>query len=203
MSPEEQAKQHCERGDQLAWIERKTTAALKEYRAALKIWPSCAAAHWRIGQIHFFARKRRLEEALQEFQETIRIAPEWSEGHLWCANTLADLQRAEEAITEYRETIRLEPNDPRHYISLGVCLSKVGRHAEAVNAFGKGIELKPAYGEIAAHMMLADALQANGQLREALHEWRLVANMKAVWDYEQGEPERAQVLLAQNEKAFL
>jgi hypothetical protein len=40
-------------------------------------------------------------------------------------------------------------------------------------------------------------LRQNGQIKEALIEWETVANMKAVWDYEQGEPELARKLLAQ------
>jgi len=89
------------------------------------------------------------------------------------------------------------PGDARTHISFGTCLIKQGKYADAIAAFRQGIALKPAYGEMATRMMLADALRTNGQVKEALSEWKTVASMKAVWDYEQGEPERAKEFLAQ------
>jgi tetratricopeptide (TPR) repeat protein len=197
MSLREQAAAHFKRGDELAWIESSETAALKEYRSALELFPAYPEAHWRIGQIHFFAASPRLEDALQAFQDVIRIAPDWSEGHFWVANTLREMGRLEEAIKEYEEAIRLGPTDPRHHISYGNSLSQMGRHEEAVAALRRGVQLKPHYGEASARMFLADALKATGQLQAAMQEWRFVASMKVVSYFEEGEPERARALLRQ------
>ncbi|HPS00479.1 MAG TPA: tetratricopeptide repeat protein [Candidatus Sumerlaeota bacterium] len=198
MSPEEEkARWHVLRGDQLAWVNMKRRAALQEYRAALKIWSSYPKAHWRIGQLHYYARKPRYEKALAEFQETVRLAPEWSEGYLWCGNALDEIGRSDEAIEAYRKAIQLEPDDPRHHISLGACLDKSGRHAEAIPAFRRGIELEPTYGEMSARMYLADALKANDQLPEAIEQWRIVAKMEEWWDEDEGVAREAQDFLDQ------
>jgi hypothetical protein len=46
------AREHFERGDKLAWLQNRKTAALEEYQAALYLEPRMAEAYWRIGQIH-------------------------------------------------------------------------------------------------------------------------------------------------------
>jgi len=197
LSAKELAEEHCREGFRLAWVAKDTDAALQEFRTALEIWPASAQAHCQIGQIHFSATEPNLAEALCEFLEATRVAPEWSEGHLWCGNVLQEMLKMDEAAARFKEAMRLTPGDARTYISFGICLIKQGKYADAIAAFQQGIALKPAYGEMATRMMLADALRKNGQVKEALSEWKTVASMKAVWDYEQGEPERAKEFLAQ------
>lgn len=193
MRAELSAEEHIQNGFRLAWIENDRTAALREFAAALRIEPHNSRAHLQIGQIHFY--ESDLIKALREFEEVNRLAPHWGEGHLFRANTLQDLERFEEAESAYYRTIDLMPDDPRPHISLGTCLVKLGRLSEAIAAFRKGIALKLAYGEIASRMMLADALLENGQKEEALEQWRTVANMEAVWDYEQDDPGKARQML--------
>ena len=195
MIDKDKAREHFERGEQLAWVKGKWEAALKEYRAALEACPTSAATHWRIGQVHFFAEKPRLDEALNAFREAVRIEPEWCEGHFWSAGVLEEMGRLEEAIEAYQRAVQADPDDPRNPIALGACLGKARRYAEAIPAFQRGLALEPDYGEINARMMLADALKEFGRLREAVREWKTVAEMPATWDYEEGEPQRAQALL--------
>lgn len=197
ISNKEHSEEHCRNGFRLAWVENNHDAALKEFQTALQLWPDNPQAHCQIGEILFFASNRNLADALKEFEHVTRVAPDWAEGHLWHGNTLQEMERYEEAESAYNDAARLMPSDARAHISLGGCPVKLGKFAPAVAAFRRGIALKPAYGEMSARMMLADALRKNGQLEEALSEWKTVANMEAVWDYERGEPERAKAFLAQ------
>jgi len=48
--------------------------------------------------------------------------------------------------------------------------------ADAIAAFQQGIGTQARYGEMATRMMLADALRKNGQVKEALSEWKTVAS---------------------------
>jgi tetratricopeptide (TPR) repeat protein len=200
-SAKELAEEHCREGFRLAWLEKKPAAALEKFRAALEIWPANPQAHCQIGEIHFFAPERNLPEALREFDETIRRAPDWGEGHFWRGAVLQEMERHEEAASAYKEAVRLMPRDPRAYVSLGDCLAKLEKYAEAVDALQKGISARPAYGEMAARMKLADVFCKNGQLPNAIQQWQTVANMTAVWDYEQSEPERAKKFLMQYQQA--
>jgi protein O-GlcNAc transferase len=199
MTAEEKAKQHAERADKMAWIEGNKAAALKEYQTALELCPRLVHAHLRIGQLHFHAEPPELAEALAAFQETVRLAPDWSEGHLWLANTLQRMEKNDDAIAAYKEAIRLAPRDARAYTSLGMSLATMGEYEEAIAAFREGLACKPTYGEIAARMALADALKANGQIAEARRQWRTVARSKATWSYEQDAPEEARALLKRHD----
>jgi Tfp pilus assembly protein PilF len=194
---EQEAREHALRGDQFAWREKKVRAALQEYRAALKLWPAFPKVHWRIGQLHYYARKPRYEKALAEFQETVRLAPEWSVGYKWCGEALSGLERFEEALEAYRKGVQLEPDEPWHHVSLGICLHQLGRYPEAVSAIRQGVDLEPHYGEMSARMYLADALKANDQLPEAIEQWRIVAKMEEWWDEDEGVAQEAQDFLDQ------
>jgi len=67
---------------------------------------------------HFSATERNLAEALYEFLEATRVAPDWGEGHLWCGNVLQEMLRMDEAAVRYKEAIRLMPGDARTHIRL-------------------------------------------------------------------------------------
>src|SRR5690242_7333541 len=101
MTREERAKKHLERGHELAWIEGKTETALEEFRTALQLHPTLAAAHLQIGQIFF--HDDQLEQATIEFREVIRLRPEWSEGHYMLALCCEKAGRQAEAVYEYRK----------------------------------------------------------------------------------------------------
>lgn len=195
-TPKDLSDEHCRIGFNHV-VCGNTAEALNEFRTALDIWPDNPRAHCQIGQIHFSASKPNLSEALKEFQTVTRIAPDWGEGHLCCGNALDEMGRSDEAESSYQEAARLMPSDARPHTSLAICLVKLGRFSDAITSFRRGIALNPHYGEISARMMLADALLQNGQIKEALIEWEIVSKMKAVWDYEEGEPELAKKLMAQ------
>lgn len=193
----ELAEEYCKDGYRLAWIEGDLAAGLAEFKKALELWPDSTQAHHQIGLIYFHSSKRDLLSALAEFEAVTRLAGDWSEGYLWQANTLQDLGRNGEAESAYREAARLTPDDSRIHISFAACLVKQSKFKDAIASFRHGIALKPAYGEISARMMLADALRENGQIKEAIEQWKIVATMDAVWSYEQEEPELAKKFLAQ------
>lgn len=155
-----------------------------------------AEAHWRIGQAYLHARKRDLAAALAEFEETVRLAPEWNEGYFCCAITFMGLDRREEALAAFLQAVCLSPEDVRVQISLGQCYFQMKRFEAAIECYREGLRLSPSYGAVAAHLMLADAYKENGQIAEAISEWRVVAETKPVWDYEDDNPDHARKMLA-------
>jgi tetratricopeptide (TPR) repeat protein len=184
MSGRLQAERHFRKAERLAWTEQEEAEGMQEYRKALELWPDMVEAHWRIGQLHFFAEQPRLKDALAEFKEAVRLSPEWAEGRLWVANALVQLGMLTEAAEEYRRALHFAPDDPRTHFSLADCLCRMGRYGEAIRECRQGISLKPAYGELDAHMLLADALKASGQMGEALREWSIVSGMEPDTGYD-------------------
>lgn len=196
------AEQHFERGDKLAWRQHRKADALKEYAAALERDPTMAAAHWRMGQVHFHARRRDLAAALAEFEETVRLAPEWNEGYFCCALTLMDLGRRDEALEAFLKAVRLGPEDARVQVALGQCYFQMNRLEAAIDCYEHGLRLRPTYGEMATRLRLADAYQENGQVAEAILQWRLVAETDPVWVYEDDNPAHAREMLARYDPEY-
>jgi tetratricopeptide (TPR) repeat protein len=153
-------------------------AALEEYRKALELDPTLAMAHWRIGQVHFFAPTPRIEEAIAAFKEAVRLAPQWSEAHYCLGLGLALKQQYEEAIQQHRKAIALsEREDERLLISLGECLYAAGRYAQAVQAYQEGIRVAR-HQNAEYYMMLGEALRANKQLKQACETWKQVIALR-------------------------
>jgi tetratricopeptide (TPR) repeat protein len=190
------AKRHIHNGDQLAWIHDDPDAALKEYRLALELDPTLEMAHWRIGQVHFFADPPRTEEAITAFRNAIRVAPKWSESHYWLGLGLAQKKKYSEAIQAHHKAIALsEKEDERFFISLGGILYRDRQYSQAVKAYQEGIRIA---GGVDANycMMLADALLANKQIKLACAEWKRALESQSRYDNEDEIAEKARRMIA-------
>ncbi|MEN6370439.1 MAG: tetratricopeptide repeat protein [Armatimonadota bacterium] len=199
MSVIEEAEEHFRKAEKLSLVQDDKKRALVEYKKALELCPGMAEAHWRIGQIYSSAKKPKLDLALEEFKEAIRLSPDWSEGYICAAHVLCKMGQFEEALQYYHDALRIDSNDSRIHFSLGYCLSDLGRYSEAVESYRKGLNLKQDYGDISARMMLADALKEIGELDEAIREWKIVAETEAVWDYEEHHQKKAKQILRELE----
>lgn len=98
----------------------------------------------------------RHEEALAEFQATLRLNPNYPEAHIGLGVELARLPgRRDEAIAEYRRAIELRFDQPEAHNNLGLELARMpGRTDEAIAEFESALRIKPNYE--AAHANLAD-----------------------------------------------
>ena len=87
------------------------------------------------------ATKGRLDEAIAEYREAIRLKKDYPEAHNNLGNAFRDKGRLDEAIAEYREAIRLKKDDPRAHYNLGLALLKQERFADGLTALKRGDEL--------------------------------------------------------------
>lgn len=140
-------------------------------------------AHLQIGNILTSFGEHRRKEARAGFEEVIRLAPEWAEGHGRMANLLWDEGQREQAIAAFAEATRLAPDDSRWWVSLGARLSEMGRHGEAIPALEKGLSIEH-MSEAASRWFLADAYHRAGRLDEAIAQWKMMDRDGATWDYE-------------------
>src|SRR5262249_715753 len=113
-------------------------------RAALQINPGYAGA--RNGLATALRKIGRLDEAILEYREALRLKKDNPQIHTNLALALADRGIWDEAIAEYREALASkQPFPPRD-----------GAHC----------------GIASVHRGLGDALRATGRLDEAIHEYR-------------------------------
>lgn len=88
-------------------------------------------------------RMRQLKEAIDDFNQSIQLAPENSAVYNNRGNALMDLGHAEEAIKDFDHAIALSPNYGVAYNNRGNAQIALGRFDLAFQDFRKAVELMP------------------------------------------------------------
>jgi protein O-mannosyl-transferase len=102
-------------------------------------------AHARLGLV--LSKEGRLDEAIQQYREALRLKPDDADAHYDLANALYRKRLWDEAIAEYQEDLRLNPDDFSGHGNLGVALFQKGCVDEAIHQFQEALRLNPDYAE--------------------------------------------------------
>ena len=112
----------------------------------------------------------RLEEAIVQFREALRIKPDYLNARYNLGNALLAEGRAGDAIAQYREALQIDSGDTLALHNLGLALVKLGRTDEAIAEFQQALKIDPGFAE--ARDDLATALAKEGSLEEAVAQYR-------------------------------
>ena len=85
----------------------------------------------------------KLDEAIAEFREAIRLKPDHAHAHPTSATPCTTRGKRDEAIAAYREAIRLKPDDAGAHSNLGNALKDQGKLDEAIAEFREAIRSSP------------------------------------------------------------
>lgn len=88
-------------------------------------------------------RAGRTEEAIEGYQETIRMAPEWPHGHLYLARCCRESGNPDDAIEPLMKYLELEPSDLDEWISLAIIHSNAERFKSAELAYSRAASVDP------------------------------------------------------------
>ena len=110
----------------------------------------------------------RVDEAIPQFQEALRLDPDHAEAHSNLGVALARRGRTAEAIDHYRESLRLDPRQTQAYSNLGNALLAQGHVSEAIAQFEAALALDAADPQ--ARTNLAGALVRDGRVEAAIGE---------------------------------
>ncbi|HXE53542.1 MAG TPA: tetratricopeptide repeat protein [Tepidisphaeraceae bacterium] len=110
------------------------------------------------------------DEALEAYQQCLRLAPNYADAHNNLAIVLKQKGRFDEAITHFRKSLELRPGNHEARYNLGLALKAVGRLDEAVDAFRQALEQRPDYAEAA--LELGSALHDKNDLDAAVAAFR-------------------------------
>jgi protein O-mannosyl-transferase len=144
------------------------------WRDTLSKNPDAWLAHNNLGFILEYSG--RVDEAMQHYQEALRLKPGLVEAHNNMGIALSDMGRVTEGIEQYKEGLRMNPRSPEAHYNLGNALRSLGRPAEAVEEYGLALQYRPVYPE--AHNNLGLALEDLGKATEAREHYETALRMR-------------------------
>lgn len=101
------------------------------------------------------AQSGRLEEAIEQFRQTLRLKPDFVEAYYNLGGALAQLDRTGEAIQQFQQAIRLKPNYAEAHNNLANTLAQADRLGEAIEQYEEALRLRPDSAETRSNLQLA------------------------------------------------
>jgi tetratricopeptide (TPR) repeat protein len=132
-------------------------------RRAIENGPPQARVHNLLGQAH--DRLAEPLEAIKQYDEALRLDPNFAEAHGNRANILVDAGFPDEALKSFDRALTLNPN-PTDWLNRGTLLHGMGRIDDAIESYDNAIAID---GQSPVpHFVRANALRDGKRLDEAL-----------------------------------
>jgi protein O-mannosyl-transferase len=138
------------------------------FRHALEVTENNGAAHNSLGVA--LVEKGQPDEAVEEFQEVLRLKPDDVYGRNNLGIALLKSGKTDEAIKYFQEFLQLKPDDAEAHNHLGEALAIKGQVDAAISQLRESLRLKP--DSAPAHNNLGIALGQNGRTGEAIREFQ-------------------------------
>jgi len=87
--------------------------------------------------------KGKHAEAIEAYDEAIRMDPEFAQAWSDKGNALDELNRSDEAIEAYNKALEIDPQDAMTWYHKGLALASQGEYDESIKAFDKALEIDP------------------------------------------------------------
>ncbi len=141
--------------------------------------PPEARAHMERGQRLY--DQGQVTEAIAEWQETIRLAPQAARAHHRLGVAWRDRGEQTKAIAAFREALRLEPDNATTYVQLARALEVAGDTPGALEAYRAALRLVPSAPYV--HNRLGHLLAAEGDWSGAAQAWQHTVDLVPDYAY--------------------
>jgi Flp pilus assembly protein TadD len=168
------------------WIDGVTL-----WQRALARDPASGIAHANLGGE--LAKRSRMAEAVKEFDEAIRLRPNYAEAHLFLGVLMAQQGRVADAAALFERALELRPGFADAHNNLGVTLARAGRLRQAEEHFRIAARLDPDSADARNNLGLALAQQ--GRLAEAEAQFQEAVRLRPGFREALGNLARARQLL--------
>jgi tetratricopeptide (TPR) repeat protein len=142
---------------------------------ALEVTQNNWLAHNNLGNA--YARLGRYEEAIDAYQQTIKLNPDLAEAPNNLGIVYGKLGRLPEAIDAFSQAIIIDPDYVKAHYNLGVAYDKLDRLPQAIDAYKQAIKIKPDLAE--AHNKLGVAYLVVGDKNSALAEYNILKSLNS------------------------
>ena len=115
------------------------------------------------------ARTGRVPEAMEQFEQALRINPNDAEAHNNLGNALMQTGRTREAMEQFETAVKINPDMVEFHNDLGYALCQSGRVQEAIEQYEQALRIEPDYAD--GHYNLGIALVQAGRLPEAIEQY--------------------------------
>lgn len=119
--------------------------AERKAREMVRQWPDNPHGWQGLGSI--LLTGQRFEEALEPFDQAVRLLPRDADLHHTIGTILTELGRLEEAETSYRRAACFGPDRAETHYALGTVLDALGRLDEAETSFRRTLDLAPEHAK--------------------------------------------------------
>ena len=119
----------------------------------------------------------RTDEAIERYEQALKVEPGLSDAHVNYGIALASKGRHDEAIQQYHAALERNPKSAEAHCNLGVALSALGKHAEAVEDYQRALALKRDYAD--AHYNLGLAFGRLGRADDAIQAYQAAIEASA------------------------
>jgi tetratricopeptide (TPR) repeat protein len=126
---------------QIADHENELGDAEKEYTLAVAARPAAWRPHHMLG--YLYLRMKRVEEAIAQFQEYVRLAPNDPNSYDSLADGFTAKGNTDEALKSYLRALSLDPHFPSSVFGAGKCYDEKGMKAEALRNFRQYLAENP------------------------------------------------------------
>jgi tetratricopeptide (TPR) repeat protein len=134
----------------------------------------CAEAHNGLGVA--LAHVGQLPSAVREYEQALRLKPDFAKAHYSLANVLLQMGKLRDAADHYEEALRIDPDWADAHEGLGVALMQMGKLPEAIAQYEQALRIKPDFAE--AHCSLGTTLTEEGRLPEAIAQYEQALRIK-------------------------
>ena len=112
----------------------------------------------------------RADEAISQFNEVLKIKPQYSEAKSGLGDSFLTQGKLDEAITSLNEALSTDKKQPEVYHNLGTAYARKGKLDLAIQNYNEALRQKPNF--LGAHLNLAKALMVQGNLDLAVKHCR-------------------------------
>jgi len=127
-----------------------------------------ARKHYNLGVNYY--NQGRINLAIIEFKEAIRINQNYTDAHYNLGFTYQNQGKLDEATTVYKEAIRIDPNKVDVHNNLGIVYRQQGKFDEAIDSYKQVININP--NVALSHSNLGNAYADKGMLDEAIDSYQ-------------------------------
>jgi len=124
-------------------------------------------AHNGLGNV--LVQKKRVPEAIEQFEWALKIKPDDAEAHNNLGNALVQAGRTSEATEQFEQALKLNPKLAGAHGNWGNALMQAGRVREAMEQYEQALKLEPDSAD--AHYNLGNALVQAGHIPESMEQY--------------------------------